>query len=377
MPVMAYGDGSIIRRRDGRLQVSVTVDGKRRYRMISARLVARDPVEARRRAQAIQRELLAQRDAELAPSGQTLADFLRSWLTSLRDAKRQRIRPRTLDHYAMIVERHIIPALGARRLDRLSERHVQSWLDADPGSPRTIAHHRAVLRRALNVALRQRLVARNVALAVELPPIPEFRGQPLTLDEARALLAATADDRLGPLWRLALDSGLRSSELLGLAWDDLDLAAGTVTVTSQLQRRHGAWVRTPTKAARSLSVLSLAPETVASLRAHQLLQAAERQPSWRYWGLVFVTPSGEPLEQTSVLRAFHAACDAAGIPRRRFHDLRGSSTTLLQELGVPEEVRMARLGHATKAMARRYAQARPGLDRAAADALGAALRRAK
>lgn len=373
MTDVGYGDGSIVQRRDGRLEVAVLVDGRRVRRYVGKALVSRDPKAAMKRAEKLRQGLLERREAGIDPAGQTLEVYLRSWIEGLADARHARVRPRTLDHYRLVVERHIIPALGQRRLDALHERHVQAWLDADPAAPRTVAHHRAVLRRALNVAVRQHVLARNPALAVELPRLPEYRAAVLTLAEVRALLAATADQREGPLWRLALDSGARQGELLGLAWDDLDTDAGTMTIGAQLQRRGGAWIRVPPKAARSLATISLAPSTVAALVEHRRRMAAERTPDWAYHGLVFVTQSGQPYHAGAIRRAFGAACDAAGIGRRRFHDLRASSATIQRELGVPEDVRMARLGHATIAMARHYGQARPGLDRDAAERLEAAL----
>ncbi len=385
MPDMAYGDGTITKRPDGRLQVMVMVAGRRRYAMISARLARTDPREARRQAEKAKRDLLALRDAAVNPSAQTLGDYLDAWIAGLRDAKRARIRPRTLDHYRLIVERHIKPAIGRVRLDRLTERDIQAWIDGDAGSPRTVDHHRAVLRRALNVAVRQRTLLRNPALAVDLPPIPEFRGDPLSLEEARHLLEATVGDRLGALWRLAIDAGLRLSELLGLGWeDDVDLDAGTVTPSRQLVRRGGQWGYGPPKVARQLVAVAIAPDTVAALRAHKLRQATERTADWRYFGLVFVSPDrnrdgqvGMPFHEAAVLRAFHDACDRAGIRRRRIHDLRGTSATLMRELGVAEDVRMARLGHTTQAMARHYGQAAAGLDRRASEALSDALRAAQ
>lgn len=357
-----HGQGSIVREAKGTYRVAVTMaDGRRVYRRLP------DVKSAER----VRRELVAMRENDLDPSRLTLADFLRSWLASLRDARQQRVRPRTLDHYTLVVERHIIPALGRRLVVDLSERHVQAWLDGDVAAARTVRHHRAVLRRALNVAMRQRLVQRNVAVGVELADAPTFAGAPLGLDECRALLAV--DDRHTPLWRIAIDTGARQSELLGLGWDDLDLEAGTVTIASQLQRLAGGWVRTPTKAARALGVVALSPATVEAVKGHRVRMAAERAPGWRYPGLVFPTPKGEPYHQADVLRAFHAACDAAGIARRRFHDLRGTTASLMRDLGVPEDVRMARLGHSTTAMARHYAKAGPGPDRDAAEALGRAL----
>jgi integrase len=146
-----------------------------------------------------------------------------------------------------------------------------------------------------------------------------------------------------------------------------------VTVRGQLQRLGGAWVRTATKAARKFDTLAIGAPSVAALRDHQRRMAAERTPEWRYFGLVFATPRGEPITAHVLLRAFHEACDKAGIARRRFHDLRGSSASELEELGVAEDVRMNRLGHATKRMARRYAKGSETQDRAAVDLLEEAL----
>lgn len=347
-----------------RYRVSITMpDGRRIWRRATGKR-ARDKVL---------RDLREAREKDLDPSSLTLAEWLRSWLASLRDAKHQRIRPRTLDHYTLIVERHIIPALGKHRVASLGERHVQAWLDADAAAPRTVHHHRAVLRRALNVAVRQRILQRNPAIAVDLAEAAEFAGSPLSGPEARGLLEGTSRDRLGPLWRVAIDSGGRLGELLGLGWDDFDAEAQTITIRSQLMRRGKAWVRVPTKAARDSDTMLLMPETVEALQAHRVKQAAERQPDWVYWGHMFLTSNGQPYHGAEVLKAFKGACRRAGIAERRFHDLRGTCATLLREAGVPEEIRMARLGHATKDMARHYAQVRPGYDREAVEALRKAI----
>ena len=368
-----HGDGGITKRVDGRLQVTITLpSGRRLFRYVPR---MDDRAAQRRLAVKALRELRDVRTLELEPERQTVAAYLRSWLEAARDARRARIRPRTLEFYTMIVEQHVIPVLGGHQLDQLSERHVQAWLDAGEGSPRSIHHRRAVLRRALNVAVRQRIIPRNPAIAVDLPDVGEFVGDPLTIAEARQLLesSSASGDRLAALWRLALVTGLRSSELTGLAWEDVDLDAGAVTIRAQLARVAGAWALVPPKPGRTLERISIDPATVATLRAHKLRQAEERRPEWTFWGLVFVTAGGQPWGRSEILRQFHAACDAASIRRRRVHDLRVSAATLLQELGVEEPVRMARLGHTTTRMARHYAVARDELDRDASTRLAEAI----
>lgn len=431
MMARSKGQGSIVPGRptptgQKRWIVAVTMaDGRRVYR------AARSPREAER----IRAQLVEARELDLDPTRQTVAGYLRSWIGGLRDARHQRVRPRTLQHYEMIVERHIIPTLGHLRLSQLTVPKVQAWIDADAASARSVHHHRAVLRLALNRAVRHRLIAYNPAALVEVPDVEPDKSDPLSVAEVRALLEATEGDRLHALWRLALASGLRLGELLGLAWEDIDLGrlrgvdgdgegsgprsagrtggagddervaadgarghlhgdrrdvagrradgipvAASVTVRAQLQRlppdRGGdanGWARTPTKAARALETIHIGEGTAAVLAAHRTRQAAERKPDWRYFGLVFVTERGDPYHPSFVLTSFRKACAAAGIRRRRVHDLRHSSAALMKAEGIPEDVRMARLGHSTTAMARRYGGASDATDRLASDALDRAM----
>jgi len=344
-----------------RWRVAVTMaDGRRVWR------TAKTPREAER----IRRQLVEARELDLDPTRQTLAAFLRSWIAGLRDARHQRVRPRTLDSYASVVENHVIPTLGSLKLAAVTPRRVQAWIDADQSAPGTVILHAAVLRRALNIAVRQRLLPYNPALHVELPRARDA-ARPLTLDEIRRLLEATKEDRLHALWRLAIVTGLREGELLGLGWDDLD--GPMLTVSGQLQRLDGRWVRTSPKAARRLTRIALDGGTVAVLEAHRRKMAAERTPDWTYHGLMFPTTIGRPFHPTDLRRQFAAALKAAGIAPHRFHDLRHASAHILNDLGVPSDVRKARLGHTTDAMAAHYAGASEAQDRIAADRLGEAI----
>lgn len=365
MPDMGkHGDGSVVSRKHGPpYHATLIVGGKRIYRYAQTKDDAKMELK----------KLVEARDLDLDISRRTVAEWLRSWIAGLSNAKNPRVRPRTLDHYRLIVERHCIPNLGRFRLSALRESHIQRWLDGETVGPRTVHHHRAVLRRALNVAVRQRLIAVNPAIGVELPEATYRGAKPLSLDEARAVLTATRGDRLHALWRMAMETGLRQSELLAIGWDDVDFDAGTVKVTGQLQRIGGAWVRSTTKADRDLESIAIGAVMVETLREHQRRMAEERRPEWEYFGHLFVTPRGQPIVNHVILREWHAACDKAGIARRRFHDLRHSHATLMKGLGVAEDTRMARMGQSTVAMARRYGKASEAQDREAVDRLSEAL----
>jgi integrase len=360
-----HGEGGVTARRDGRLQVSLTMpNGRRAYRMIPA---MKDAKRQHRLAQDALARLITAREADLDPAGQTVAVYLRSWLSDMAGAANARIRPNTLTFYRIVVERHVIPVLGGYKLERLSERHVQAWLDGLRMSPQYVHHCRAVLRRALNIAVRQRIIARNPALGVELPKVPRFRAAPMTLAETHALLEIAEHDRLAAFWRLAVITGLRVGEILGLGWEDVDLRAGTITVRARLARENGAWVRVPPKAARDLEVLAIDAKTTAWLEAHRLRQAAERRPDWPYWGLVFTSPTGQPLDRHRIMEAFRDLCDRASIARRRIHDIRHSNSTQMRELAIPPEVRKARHGHSTDEMDARYSQPSATQDRLAVE----------
>ena len=180
----------------------------------------------------------------------------------------------------------------------------------------------------------------------------------MTLDDARALIAGTIDDRLHALWLVALFTGMREAELLGLGWDDVDLGdataspggrlrPATLTVRYQLQRRDGAWVRTPPKTKAGIRTVVLALPVVDALRDHQRRMALEREPGWPFYGLCFTTEHGLPLYGYRVLSMLYAHEDRLGLPRATVHDLRHTAASIMLASGLQlEDVRDA-LGHSS------------------------------
>ncbi|MBS2546429.1 site-specific integrase [Catenulispora sp. NL8] len=208
----------------------------------------------------------------------------------------------------------------------------------------------AVLASALNHAVSEDQLPRNVTKLVPMKTGRPVRFEPLTLEEARRLLSAARAHRLHALFELALRTGLRRGELLGLRWTDLNLDAGTLSVRRTLQRLpERGLVFLPPKTKASERRLALPTECVHALKQHREQQVAEREAArtvWKEQGLVFPTRVGTPIDPVKLRRYLGTLCDSVKVRRIRFHDLRHSCTTLMLEQGVELVTIKELLGHA-------------------------------
>lgn len=303
--------------------------------------------------------------------GRRLGDFLDQWL---QDVVKPSVRPWTYVGYEVNVRLHIKPHLGSIRLDDLTPMDAQRWMNrliAEGLSAKSVRLIRATLRAALNQALRWQMVQRNVASLVEPPRGPKAQIRPLDPSEARTFLTSLKGDRLEALYAVALALGLRQGEALGLTWQNVDLDRGLLRVVHQLQRVDRRLQLVDLKTELSRRTLVLPSSLRVRLQDHQKCQAAERAAlgsKWHETGLVFTKPDGRPLEGSTVTRHFHELLDQAGLPQRRFHDLRHSCATLLLVQGVSARVVMEVLGHSEVAMTlNTYSHVLPELRREAAD----------
>jgi integrase len=304
-----------------------------------------------------------------------LRDYLPYWLaTYVSDLK-----PTTARGYESAVRLHLIPALGAKRLDRLQVQDVKTFMDAlrrkclccanglDKIRPverrccsvgrccqhystvRQIQFVHAVLRNALQQAMREELVSRNVAKLVRVPS-PRYRvGKGLSVDQVKKLLAAAEGHRLYPLWVVAATMGLRRGELLGLRWSDVDLDRGTLMIAQTVQRAGGRLHVQDAKTEGSESVLPLPEITWITILDHQERQRTERERLSEIWhdhGLVFPSERGTPMEPTNLSRAFANLRAKVGLTDVRLHDLRHTVVSLLMELGVAPHIVQAIARHA-------------------------------
>jgi integrase len=367
MPRRGACEGSVFRRTDGRWCAYLSLgDGRRRY------LYGKTRADVQRKLAAAHR---TQDDGvPFSPERQTVGDFLTEWL----EGQHQRLRPNTWKRYEEYVRIHAIPTLGrvklaalsARHLDRLYAQRVAAGL-----SPTTVHHIHAVLHKALEQAVRWNLVPRNVASLVDPPRAGHREMSALSPEQTRTLLEGAADGPLEAILTLAVTTGMRKGELLGLHWGDVDLDRGALRVVGTMQRHpDGKLAVSPPKTARSRRQVEMPPMAIDALRRHRARQAETRLqlgPAWNEAGLVFPSSLGKPQDGSHLLYGlFHPLLERLGLPVIRFHDLRHTAATLLLGRGIHPKIVSEMLGHSTIAITLDlYSHVTPTMQRAAALAM--------
>ncbi|MER7467069.1 site-specific integrase [Streptomyces sp. NPDC097981] len=399
--VRANGDGTVYQRKDGRWEAAgyVLAPGNTRKRV---RVYGSTRTEALSK---LTEKIAASNRGIPVPSAQgSVSTYLTYWLENVAV---HHLRENTHTRYTACVNHYLVPGLGKKKLTKLTAKDVRTWLnqlrttcqccarsiDARRDQPRccaagtccskrlsplTLAYIHSVLKSALEHAVREEEITRNVARNVRTGTPRPRRFEPLNADEARQLLAAARNDRLFALYELALRTGLRKGELLGLQWEDVDLDKGTASIRRTLQRTQtGGLTALPTKTRASERRIALPAECIRSLKERREAREEEREAAaegWKDSSIVFSTPAGGPIDPANLNRHFRALLDRAGLRRIRFHDLRHSTATLLLEQGVELVVIKELLGHAHIGVtATVYAHVRLRLQRDAIDLLGRAL----
>ncbi len=349
---------NVTKRSDGRWMGRAVIDGKRR--------VVYAPTQ--REAEQKLRALLSDADKGLTQPTETrtLSVHLDRWL---EDIVRPRVKPSTYRSYALLARLYIKPALGSVRLTKLQPGDLQALYGAMSArglSASTVSRVHAVMRSSLRHALDTGLVHRNVSQAAHPPTVRHDEMQALDRDQARSLLLAAKGTRHEALLTLALATGMRQGELLGLNWSDVDLEAGILRVARQLGT-DGQFTEPKTRQSRR--TISLPASTVTALREHRTRQLETRLiqgASWEDRGLVFCTYTGRPLGYRNVTRDYKALLQRAGLPEIRFHDLRHTAASLMLTGRPLHEVSRV-LGHASITLtANTYRHVLPGEGAAAA-----------
>lgn len=358
------GEGSIYQRPDGSWRGQIMLDGARH----SVTGQSRKEVQGQLRALASD----AARGIVQSTEKITVAQHLDRWLV---DVVTPSVRAATARDYRNVVRLHLIPAFGAVQLAQLRPEHVQRLytdLAVKGLSPKSIRNIHGILRRALAQAEDWRLVGRNVATLARPPRAAHAEVVALTPEAVQTLLAGARGHRWESLIVMALATGMRQGELLGVRWADVDMAAGTIGVRRQLLR-HGGFAEP--KTARGRRQIDIPPSALATLGKHRREQNIERLacgPEWQDNDLVWCTHAGKPLGHRNVLRDYYALLAATGMEQVPFHALRHTAATLLLLAGVHPKVVQERLGHATIGITLdTYSHLIPSMGRDAADRLDA------
>ncbi|MGW5332459.1 tyrosine-type recombinase/integrase [Streptomyces bauhiniae] len=371
------GRSSIYQSKDGKWHGRVTVgirdDGEpdRRH------------VERKTRAEvtAAVRELEKQRDAgKIRKAGRawTVETWLTHWVDTIAPLA---VNENTMVGYGVAVRKHLVPALGAHRLDKLTPEHIERFygkMQADGRRAGTIHQIHRTFRASLNEAVRRGHITNNPVQLAKAPRVSEEEIEPYTVDEVKRLLRAADRRRNSARWAVALALGLRQGEALGLKWTDVDLDRGVLMVRRsrrrpryahgcgepcgrkagycpQRQRTNPETADTKSRAGRRS--VGLPAQLVDLLKVHRVKQDAERAAAgdkWAEHGWLFATPDGRGTPPRTDYDDWKELLEVAGVRDGRLHDARHTAATVLLILGVSERAVMGLMGWSTTAMAARY-----------------------
>jgi len=321
----------------------------------------------------------ADRDSGLLFDADSLmvARYLEGWLA---DSVRDTVKATTYETYERLMRLHLIPALGRVKLKNLTPAHVRGLYreKLDSGlSPTSVQRVHALLHKALKQAVNDGLVARNVTQAVKAPRQQRKEIPTLNQEQARVFLEAAKGDRLEALYLLAIHTGLRQGELLGLKWVDVDLDRRTLQVRRILSAaKNGPNFTTPkNNQGRSVRLTVQAVQAVRDHRKRQVEERLKHDGFWQDHGLVFTTLVGTPLNRHNVFsRSFKLLLRRAELPDMPFHALRHSFATLMLAGGEHPKVVQEMMGHSgIRVTMDFYSHVLPDMQKGAVDRLGAML----
>lgn len=339
----ANQEGSIFQQKNGTWRAQITLGGKRLSVSRLSQVECRDWI----------RKMLNKVDAGLTFKviQLTFADYLKDWLANAKST----VRFTTFEQYEQISRDYVVPQLGNVKVFELRPEHVQhlyATLLQSGSTARTVRMVHCVVHRSLNQAVQMGLIERNPASFVKPPRLK--RNEMKFFDEGQVqaflIAAETEQDRYLALWKVAVTTGMRMGELLGLKWIDLDWAKAYLQVRRQLKvTRGGGFHFAEPKSKAGLRSVVLGQDTLNQLKVHQSQIYEERMQlgdRWQEQDLIFPSRVGTPTRPGKILVRFKRLIKLAGLPEIRFHDLRHTAASLMLNNGIPLIVVSRRLGHA-------------------------------
>lgn len=286
------------------------------------------------------------------PTTESVSLYLNRWLA---ETAKPRIRVETYNSYEKVVETYIQKYLGTKKLSQLQGYHIQKFyndLQRQGLSPRTVHYCHSILSSALKQAVRWKMMAHNPCDDCDLPKMLKEEMKYYTPEQVKLFLEKAREDKFYALFFLALETGMRPGEYLGLQWKDIDWEQGLLTVRRTLKAQTGggfSYGEPKTKKSRRSIPLSSALKAV--LKTHRTAQLKEKmkiRDSYQDSDLLFATEIGTPLLTGNLYnRHFDRIRSDASLPRIRLYDLRHTNATMLIASGVSAKVVAERLGHSS------------------------------
>ena len=286
----------------------------------------------------------------IAPSKQTLGEYLENWLTT---SAALRVSVHTLGTYRGMLRLHVIPAIGQTQLDKVSPSQLQSLYAKLADRSRTMQYTHMVLKSALKQAVQFRLIAFNPAEGLSLPVKVSQRDRTiLTAAQVARIMGQVKTERHGALWALLLNTGLRPQEALALKWEDLQ--DGKLSIFRALVKMNSFhWEIGPTKTKTSRRVLSVPNVALAALAVHKARQAEKMLRAGASYvrnDLIFATREGMPVAPPNAYRAWLVMLKRLNIAPCILYTCRHTHASLLLAAGWPVKAVSERLGHASAKM---------------------------
>lgn len=328
-----------------RIDVGDATSGERTRATVGNYRTKREAQNAQAKA-----KLEHERGTLLMPNTTTVGQLLDRWLEVVAP---KTVAPENLVNYETTIRKHLKPALGTIPLQKLTAEHVERFyadLQRQGYSSSLIKKCHMRLAATLRMAKRYKLVNENVCDLAKPPRLTTTKFEVWTLSETAAFLDVAATDALFPYWAFAIETGARTSELLGLSWDDVDFERGRVQFGHRVVRtlkgksiiKHSA----KTEAGHRTVLVTL--PMVETLRKYRV-SWNERQLKSAFWDnphqLIFCTNSGRPIDQEYLRRSFNQLIRGAGVRRITPHGMRKTHITSLVAAGGNIKAIAARVGH--------------------------------
>lgn len=328
--------GSLYQRSDGMWAAAVLIDGRRVVRYSKSKAAAESKLADLERHAAL---------GEAPPPNLTVAELIERWMTT----EASRWKPRTVHEYRKVVERHVIPQIGATRLNRLGPDRLQRFFDGLSDRPRQANKVYRILHRCFVVGLRWGYLQTNPCERI-IPPT--YRAPRIVVPAVEDLVRFLDAIRDEPVWTwvvVAVATGLRPGEQAALRWSDVNVERRTVTVQRAGQWIDGEWVETEPKTASGMRTLALSDHALTALRRQMALVARRRLGDGAQWhdnDLVFPGAYGRPMWISSLPPILRRLCREHGLTKLTPHTLRHVHASLLLNEQVPLPLVSRRLGHA-------------------------------